>query len=59
MRVFKNKVIFKKDGVRRVEARTYLSLFMRKPAFHICENKEADQLRGNPEADQRLCFCAT
>ena len=27
-----------------------------KPAFCICENKEADQLRGNPEADQRLCF---
>ena len=41
---------------------------MRKPAFCICENKgadqlcglrenkEADQLRGNCEADQRLCF---
>ena len=29
---------------------------MRKPAFCICENKEADQLRGNREADQRLCF---
>ena len=26
---------------------------MRKPAFCICENKDADQLR---EADQRLCF---
>ena len=23
----------------------------------ICENKDADQLRGNREADQRLCFC--
>ena len=34
----------------------YLSLFMRKPAFRICENKDADQLRGNREADQRLCF---
>ena len=22
----------------------------------ICENKDADQLRGNHEADQRLCF---
>ena len=30
---------------------------MRKPAFCICENKDADQLRGNREADQRLCFC--
>ena len=29
---------------------------MRKPAFCICENKDADQLCGNPEADQRLCF---
>ena len=29
---------------------------MRKSAFSICENKEADQLRGNREADQRLCF---
>ena len=37
---------------------------MRKPAFCKCENKDADQLRGNREADQRyrkadqrLCFC--
>ena len=29
---------------------------MRKPAFSICENKGADQLRGNREADQRLSF---
>ena len=29
---------------------------MRKPAFCICENKDTDQLRGNREADQRLCF---
>ena len=29
---------------------------MRKPLFCICENKDADQLRGNREADQRLCF---
>ena len=27
-----------------------------KPAFCICENKNADQIRGNREADQRLCF---
>ena len=25
----------------------------------ISENKDADQLRGNREADQRLCFCYT
>ena len=29
---------------------------MRKPAFCTCENKDADQLRGNREADQCLCF---
>ena len=29
---------------------------MRKPSFCICENKDADQLRSNREADQRLCF---
>ena len=29
---------------------------MGKPAFCICENKDADQLRGDREADQRLCF---
>ena len=29
---------------------------MRKPAFCICENKDADQLRCNREADHHLCF---
>ena len=29
---------------------------MRKPAFCICENKDADQLRSYCAADQRLCF---
>ena len=24
--------------------------------LHICENKDADQLRGNREADGRFCF---
>ena len=27
-----------------------------KISFCICEKKDADQLRGNREADQRLCF---
>ena len=27
---------------------------MRKPVFCICENKDADQLRGNREADHRV-----
>ena len=29
---------------------------MEKPTICMCENKGADQLRGNREADQRLCF---
>ena len=29
---------------------------MRKPDFCLCENKDADQLRGDREADQRLRF---
>ena len=29
---------------------------MTKPDFCLGENKGADQLRGNREADQRLCF---
>ena len=33
-----------------------MSSVTRKPTFCICENKDADQLRGNREADQRLCF---
>ena len=34
----------------------HMSRVVRKPDFCICENKVADQLRGNREADQRLCF---
>ena len=34
----------------------YKSHIMRKPTICIGENKDADQLRGNREADQRLCF---
>ena len=33
-----------------------MSRVVGKPAFCICENKDTDQLRGNREADQRLCF---
>ena len=33
-----------------------MGLVVRKPAFCICKNKDADQLRGNREADQHLCF---
>ena len=37
-------------------AKNQMSRVVRKPVFCICENKDADQLRGNREADQRLCF---
>ena len=33
-----------------------ISRIVRKPDFCLCENKGADQLRGNREADQHLCF---
>ena len=33
-----------------------MSRVARKTFFCICENKDADQLRGDREADQRLCF---
>ena len=34
----------------------YMSLVVRKPDFCICEIKDVDELRGNCEADQHLCF---
>ena len=34
-----------------------LSRLMRKPTICIGKNKDTDQLRGDREADQRLCFC--
>ena len=33
-----------------------MSGVMRNLAFCICENKDGNQLRGNHEVDQRLCF---
>ena len=49
--------------LRRNESQTCpclndMSFVMRKLAFCICENKDADQLRGNREADLRLCLFA-
>ena len=37
----------------------HMSRVRTNPAFCICENKDADQRRGNREADQRLCVCFT
>ena len=33
-----------------------MSRIMRKPIICICKNNDPDQLRGNREADQHLCF---
>ena len=44
--------IFKRQYESLVTRLHYeMSLVMRKPDFCICENKDADQLRGNREAD--------
>ena len=51
-----NTVKFKLQGSFHGVIIPKLSHIMRKPTFCICENKDADQLRGNREADQRLCF---
>ena len=63
MRMFKNKVIFKKVVSKGwCKESTWVCEHdvneprLRKPAFCICENKDADQLCRNREADQRLCF---
>ena len=36
--------------------RLQMNRLVGKPTICIGENKDADQLRGNREADQRLCF---
>ena len=47
------RFVFKRDAKSSMVRN---ELFMRKLAFCICENKDADQLHGNREADLRLCF---
>ena len=42
--------------IRSLSISSQMSLVTRKPAFCICENKDADQLHSNCAADQRLCF---
>ena len=45
------------DNVDAIKTGQYkMSCIVRKLAFCICEKKDVDQLRGNLEADQRLCF---
>ena len=42
-----------------IKSPRHMSCLMTKPTICICENKGADQLRSNCEADQRLCFSYT
>ena len=51
---FSNSLILAKRFIRAKLTNT--SRIMRKAALCICENKDADQLRSNCKADQRLCF---
>ena len=47
------------DPIKNEHARVLTRLYEprhEKTNICICENKDADQLRGNREADQRLCF---
>ena len=50
------KGLYKSQSIFADEQHQEMSRVMRKPTFCICENKDADQLRGDREADQRLCF---
>ena len=45
------------DASEGTRLRRGMSRPMGKPTICIGENKDADQLRGSCEADQRLCFC--
>ena len=50
-------VVIRKCWSRSIKSVSgHMSHVMRKPTFSTCENKDADQLRGKREADQRLCF---
>ena len=51
-----HELFFISPRILRLVRESEKSRVMRKPTFCICENKDADQLRGNREADQRLCF---
>ena len=53
--VFRFTVFYKNLGKKEYFG-LHMSRLVGKPTICICENKDADQLRGNREADQRLCF---
>ena len=47
--------IHKMSAIKQIH-KYHMSRDVRKPDFCICENEDADLLRGNRKADQRLCF---
>ena len=49
-------IVYNVKITRKCPILSEMSRVVRKTDFCICENKDADQLRGNREADQRLCF---
>ena len=52
----RRQVFLRRGSMKSGRRIKHLSRVTRKPTFCTCENKDADQLRGNREADQRLCF---
>ena len=53
---FMENLLFSPNSILIWSSEIQMSRVMRKPTFCICENKDADQLRGHREADQHLCF---
>ena len=51
-----NSNIQRQKAIQKLVPFYHMSHIMRKPYFCLCENKDADQLHSNCEADQRLCF---
>ena len=57
MCMYINIIVFKDHFLQNpLVNQSNLSRIVRKPDYCLCENKGADQLRSNCEADQRLCF---
>ena len=62
LKLVKLKLVCRATDNRKRLAFLEMNRVMKKPTFCICENKDTDQLRGydqlrgNREADQRLCF---
>ena len=59
-RIFEGNQELRKEVLLQIQTLAvpllHMSRIVRKPDFCLGENKGADQLRGNREADQRLCF---